>query len=70
MKPGLHFIVVRHDDDCPMLLPARGRCTCAHPVAEELGEEDFARIFAADVMKRRAVAEAARQALDRAKGKP
>lgn len=65
----LVFMIVRHDDDCPMLLPTPGRCAC-EPVPELVSESRFTATVGTDLRRRRDVAQAAALAVATAKAWP
>ncbi len=55
MEPGVHFIVVRHDQTCPGASGDPDHCNCA-PELEVVDEAKMTEICAADAKARRAAA--------------
>jgi hypothetical protein len=63
----MSYIIVRHDDGCPMITPTPGECTCASPKAEMVTRNKFVATVTGDRKARRAAARTAAKAMRKAK---
>lgn len=64
---SMSFLIVRHDDGCPMIMPTPGEFTSASPQAELVTRNKFVATVTRDRKARRAAARAAAKAIRRAK---
>lgn len=65
-KPRVLHVLLRHDADCPRLLPVPGECTC-DPDAEIVSGDVFETVTAQSRTQRRAAAREAEKAIRRAR---
>jgi hypothetical protein len=64
---SMSFLIVRHDDGCPMITPTPAECTCGSPRAEMVTRNKFVATVTRDRKARRAAARAAAKAMRKAK---
>lgn len=64
----MSYLIVRHDDGCPMNTPTPGECTCASPRPDLVSRIKFVATVTRDREARRTAASAAAKAMRKGKG--